>query len=62
MQRLPSNFAVATLILGVGLLTILIFPRILYASETCLEGYVWREAFPNDYVLCDPGNARASGQ
>lgn len=54
MQRLLSNFAVATLILGVSFLTILIFPRILYASETCLEGYVWREAFPNDYVCVTP--------
>ena len=54
MPRTPSNFAAATLILGVSFLTMLILPRIPYASETCLEGYVWREAFPNDYVCVTP--------
>jgi hypothetical protein len=54
MPRLLSNSAAATLILGVSFLTMLILPRILYASETCLEGYVWREAFPNDYVCVTP--------
>jgi hypothetical protein len=54
MPRLLSNFAAATLILGFSFLTMLILPQILYASETCLEGYVWREAFPNDYVCVTP--------
>lgn len=33
------------------------FAQCLYGADTCLQGYVWREAFPNDHV-CVTGAAR----
>jgi hypothetical protein len=29
-------------------------PRLAYGPKTCIEGYVWREAFPGDQVCVRP--------
>jgi hypothetical protein len=55
MKSPRSNFAADTLVVGSIFLTMPILPQVVYAfSATCLEGYVWRQAFPNDYVCVTP--------
>lgn len=66
MELLRDVFAVTTLTLGLSFLTTSAFAQLPYGPDTCLQGYVWREAFPNDHVCVTPDTraqaARDNGQ
>ena len=54
MRRLGNVRAVMALTFGAGFSTIPVFAQLPYGPDTCLQGYVWREAFQDDHVCVTP--------
>lgn len=62
MRLLRSVFTAIVLTLGPGSWTMAAVAQAPFGPDTCLQGYVWRDAFPDDHVCVTPETrAQADG-
>ena len=54
MRLLRSVFTAIVLTLGPGSWTMAAVAQAPFGPDTCLQGYVWRDAFPDDHVCVTP--------
>lgn len=54
--------AAATLVTGLAVPTASQAETLLYGPDTCINGYVWRDAAPGDHVCVRPGSRTRAQQ